>query len=163
MTHKNHTFLLLVYIIVPISIYTAYGQDTGSIGVGATIRGEIVDFTPEQNPIEGTTVKIVNSATGQEHIATTDKDGLYEKTRLPAGRYTISVHKDGYGDRFGKSKVVAAGGEIFDRMKMKRQRSFFEIFFEINGHLTFLLAIPFILHLIAFGYLIYFFYKESQK
>ena len=163
MTPKNHTLLSLVCIIISISIYTAYGQDAVPIGVGATIRGEIVDTTPEQNPIEGVTVKIVNSADGQEYIITTDKDGLYEKTRLPAGRYAISVHKDGYGDRFGKSKVVAAGGEIFDRTKMRKQKSFFEIFFEINGHLTFLLAIPFILYILGFGYLIYFFYKKSQK
>ena len=32
----------------------------------------------------------------------------------------INVSKDGYGDRIAKSKVVAAGGEIFDRIKMNK-------------------------------------------
>ncbi|MCY4400964.1 MAG: carboxypeptidase-like regulatory domain-containing protein [Candidatus Poribacteria bacterium] len=163
MTQKNSTFLLLVCIIVPISIYTAHGQDAGFIGGRTTIRGEIIDATPEQNPIEGVTVKIVNSAYGQEYIVTTDKDGLYEKTGLPEGRYTISASKKGYQNRFGKSKNVADGGEIFDRIRMRKQKSFFTYFFEFNGHLTILLAIPFILCMLGFGYLIYFFYIESRK
>ncbi len=96
--------------------------------VSATIRGEIVDTTPEQNPIEGVTVKIVNSADGQEYIVTTDKDGVYEKKGLHGGRYMISVSKAGYGDRVGKSKVVAPGGEMFDRIKMHKKDNIFTLF-----------------------------------
>ena len=98
-----------------------YGQDAFIDSGGATIKGEVIDTSPEQRPIEGVTVKIVDSADGQEYIVTTDKDGYYEKTGLPAGRYTISVSKAGYGDRVGKSKVVAAGGEIYDRIRMRKK------------------------------------------
>lgn len=107
--------------------YTAFGQVAVPMSMGATIRGEIVDTTPEQNSIEGVTVKIVNSADGQ-YIVTTDKDGVYEKTGLPAGRYMISVSKAGYGDRVGKSKVVAPGGEMFDRIKMHKKDNIFTLF-----------------------------------
>ena len=93
MTRKNIILILLVCMIVPISIPIAHGQDADFIGEGATIKGEIIDVSPEQNPIEGVTVKIVNSSDGREYIVTTDKDGIYEKAGLPAGRYTISVHK----------------------------------------------------------------------
>ncbi len=96
--------------------------------VSATIRGEIVDTTPEQNPIEGVTVKIVNSADGQEYIVTTDKDGVYEKKGLHGGRYIIYAHKKGYGDRISKSKVVAYGGEMFDRIKMRKKDNILTLF-----------------------------------
>ena len=119
---------------------SAEAEDVDTMGVGATIKGEIIDTSTEQKPIEDVTVKIVNSADGQEHIVTTDKDGIYEKTGLPAGRYTISVSKEGYGDRFGKSKVVAAGGEIFDRIKMREKDNIIS-FFKKFGFVFYPLAI----------------------
>ncbi len=101
----------------------AYGQDAFIDSGGATIRGQVLDASPERKPIEGVTVKIVYSADGQEYTVTTDKDGNYKKTGLPAGRYIISVSKDGYGDRMGKSKVLAAGGEIYDQIKMLKKEN----------------------------------------
>lgn len=95
---------------------------------GATIRGEVIDLSPEQKPIEGVTVKIVDSAFGQEYILTTNEDGAYEKTGLQAGRYTMSYSKKGYGDRIGNSRVVAFGGEIFDRIKMRKNDTIFTYF-----------------------------------
>lgn len=87
----------------------------------ATIKGQVLEASPEQKPIEGVTVRIVNAADGWEFIVLTNKDGYYKKTGLPAGRYTISVSKNGYGDRVGRVKVVAAGGEIFDIIKMRKK------------------------------------------
>ena len=58
------------------------------MGGGATIRGEVIDTSAEQNPIEGVSVKIVDAGSGQEYLVTTDDQGAYEKTGLPAGRYT---------------------------------------------------------------------------
>ena len=98
---------------------------------GATIKGEVLEATPEQRPIEGVTVKIVNVADGEEYTVKTDKDGFYEKKGLPAGRYMISVSKGGYGDRVGRSKVVAAGGEIFERIKMRKQENIFTFLFDM--------------------------------
>ena len=127
MTRKNLILIGLSCMIVHISIYTAHGQDAELMDSGATIRGEVIEATPEQNPIEGVTVKIVN-VNGNEYIVTTDKDGVYEKTGLPAGRYTISISKKGYGDRIDKSKVVASGGELFDRIKMRKKVNIVLIF-----------------------------------
>jgi len=112
---------------------------------GATIKGEVVDTSPEQRPIAGATVKIVNSATEKEHTVTTDKDGAYEKKGLPAGRYMISVSKLGYGDRVGPPKVVAAGGEVFDRIKMRRQENIFTFLWDTFGYLLLSQFILFIL------------------
>lgn len=105
----------------------------------------MIEATPEQRPIEGVTVKIVNAATVEEFTLTTGKDGLYEKKGVPAGRYIISVSKSGYGDRVGKSKVVAAGGEIFDRIKMRKQENIFTFLFDIYGFFIIGVMIAFIL------------------
>ena len=70
----------------------------------------------------------MDAATGQEYIVTTDDNGAYEKTGLPAGRYTISLSKKGYSDRIGKSKVVAAGGELYDRIKMRKKENIITFF-----------------------------------
>ena len=112
---------------------------------GATIKGQVLEASPEQRPIEGVTVKIVNAATGEVFTVTTNKDGFYEKKGLPAGRYIISVSKKGYGDRVGKSKVVAAGGEIFDRIKMRKQQNIFTFLFDLYGYFFIGVMIAFIL------------------
>ncbi len=118
------------------------GEETQDVDMtgGATIKGEIIDTSTEQKPIDGVSVKIVNSGDGTEYTITTDKDGFYEQTGLPAGRYTISVSKEGYGDRIGKSKVVAAGGEIFDRIKMREKDNIIS-FFKKFGFVFYPLAI----------------------
>ncbi len=126
-------FCVIFFVIVcmSISVGIAVAQEEaaptqeGGIIIGATIRGEVIGVSPEQEPIAGATVKILNMATVEEHTVTTDKDGVYEKRGLPAGRYVISVSKAGYGDRVGKSKLVPAGGEIFHRIKMTKKDNIF--------------------------------------
>ncbi len=112
------TTLMLVAII------TLFGNNTKAqemLENSATIRGEVIDITPEKNPIPGVKVTVVSVATNEEYTTHTDEDGEYEIKNLPAGRYTLSYSKNGYGKRVGKSNVVAPGGEIFDRIKMRRQ------------------------------------------
>ncbi|MYG00185.1 carboxypeptidase regulatory-like domain-containing protein [Candidatus Poribacteria bacterium] len=114
-------FSILFLLVVCMSMYVVIVYAQEDVVGGATIKGEVIDTSPEQNPIEGVTVTIVNSATGKEYTVKTDKDGAYEKKGLPAGRYMVSVSKPGYGDRVGRPKVVAVGGEIFDRIKMRKK------------------------------------------
>ncbi len=99
-----------------------------AVDVGtATVKGKIVDTSPEQKPIADVTVKI-SDVNENEYIVTTDKDGAFEKTGLSAGRYTVSVFKKGYGARIGSSKVVAAGGEIFEIIKMRKKDNILTFF-----------------------------------
>ena len=121
MTRLCSIRMYIVCLFCFMCIGITYGQDAFMDSISATIRGEVFDTSPNQEPIKGVTVTITDAATGQEYIVTTDDNGAYEKTGLPAGRYTISVSKKGYGDRQGKSMVVAAGGEIFDRIKMPKK------------------------------------------
>jgi hypothetical protein len=125
MTCKNHLLLLIVCVGIPISFRFALAQDAEIADGTATIRGDVVDTSPEQKPIAGVQVTITNSRTGETYTVTTDEIGAYVKTGLPAGRYTISVSKEGYGDRAGKSKVATAGGEIYDQIKMRKMETIF--------------------------------------
>ena len=108
-------FILVLLLFPSIYMSNGYGQDREPIlNGGATLRGQAVDITPQQNPIEGARVEIVSSD-GIVYTVTTDETGAYEKTGLAAGRYSTGVHKKGYGSRIGKMKVVASGGEGYDR------------------------------------------------
>lgn len=111
------TMMILCFGIFTDSI-TAEDKDEST----ATIKGEVLDITPEQNPIFGVKVTAVGPA-GKEYTTQTNKKGEYEIKGLPAGRYRISYSKDGYGDRVGKTKLVVEGGEIFDRIKMQKHEN----------------------------------------
>lgn len=113
-------FIYVLIAIVYISISTCIVFAEENAVNGATIRGEVIELTKENNPIEGVEVKIVNSD-GKEWTVKTDAKGKYEFTGLPEGRYTISISKRGYNPRIGRSKVVVAGGERFDRFRMRKK------------------------------------------
>ena len=100
------------------SVNIVFAQD-GNID-GGTVRGQIVDTTPKQNPIEGVDVRIIRTD-GTEYRATTDANGDYVRAGLPAGRYLISIFKEGYGDRVGRPVTVVNGGDHFLPLKMTKK------------------------------------------
>lgn len=112
----RYRFMLIVIVCIGLSAYIAFAEE--NVVNGVTIQGEVIEAIAEQKPIENVEVKIVSSTDKKEWTVKTDAKGKYELIGLPAGRYTISVSKKGYQPRVGKSKVVAPGGEIFDRIKM---------------------------------------------
>ena len=79
---------------------------------GGTIRGMIADLTQGQKPIEGVEVKIV-AQDGTEYTTKTDANGDYKKSGIPAGRYTISIYKEGYNTRSGKPVTIVKGGDHY--------------------------------------------------
>ena len=86
-----------------------------------TIRGNIVDISPEQLPIEGVRVVIVNARDGTEFETTSDSNGEYKRAGIPPDRYLLSIYKDGYGDRTGKPVTVVAGGDHYVPLKMYKK------------------------------------------
>ncbi len=84
-----------------------------------TIRGNIVDTSEAQLPIEGVRVVVV-STRGSEHEALTDNNGDYKIIGLTPGRYLLSIYKAGYGDRTGKPITVVAGGDHYVPLKMTK-------------------------------------------
>ena len=100
------------------------------IAGGGTLHGTITDTTPAQNPIEGVEVQIVG-VNGTEFTTTTDANGNYVRAGLPAGRYLISIFKDGYGDRLGKLVTIVKGGDHFVPLKMLKTRKKVENIFDL--------------------------------
>ena len=103
------SFVLMLIACVGMFTGIALAQDDAGAG-GGTVRGQIVDTTTAQNPIPEVDVRIVATG-GEEFTATTDGNGDYEKSGIPAGRYLISIYREGYGDRVGKAVTVVNGGD----------------------------------------------------
>ena len=111
--------MFVVYTILSISV--VFAQQ------GGTVRGQILDTTEVQHPIEGVEVKIVG-VDGSEFTTTTDANGDYEKSGIPAGRYLISIYKEGYRDRLGKPVTVVNGGDHFVPLKMTKKNTIVDFF-----------------------------------
>ena len=114
MTCLRLPLMVVVYTIISVGI--AFAQQ------GGTVRGQIVDTTERQNPIEGVEVVIV-AQDGTEFTTKTDANGDYEKSGIPAGRYLISIYKDGYGDRLGKPVTIVNGGDHYVPLKMTKKNT----------------------------------------
>ena len=112
-------FVLILFACVSLSFGIASAQDDATNG--GTVRGQIAELTPAQNPIENVEVKIIAQAQdggNQVWTTKTDADGNYKHAGLPAGRYLISISKDGYNERIGKPVTVVEGGDHFVPLKM---------------------------------------------
>ncbi|MDE0466725.1 MAG: carboxypeptidase-like regulatory domain-containing protein [Candidatus Poribacteria bacterium] len=119
MTRLRLALMVVAYTIISVGI--ACAQD------GGTVRGQIVDTTERQNPIEGVEVVIV-AQDGTEFTTKTDANGDYEKSGIPAGRYLISIYKDGYGDRLGKPVTIVNGGDHYVPLKMTKKNTIMDFF-----------------------------------
>ena len=116
MARFSFVLMLIACVGIPTSIVFAQGDGVN----GGTVEGKITDTSRKQNPIEGVQVKIVGPD-GTEYEAITDENGDYERMGIPAGRYLISIHKEGYGDRVGKPVTVVNGGKHYVPLKMAKK------------------------------------------
>ena len=104
--------LLYTLLAIPMAAF-AQAPTTG------TIRGNIVDTTEAQLPIEGVRVVAVSSK-GSEYEATADSNGDYTLILTPS-RYLLCIYKDGYVDRVSKPVTVVAGGDHYVPLKMTKR------------------------------------------
>ena len=112
---------LVIIVIICITVFFGIALAQENTANGGTIRGQVTDTTPVQNPIEGVEVKIVAAQGGKEFTATTDTNGNYECSGILAGRYLISIFKDGYDKRLGKPVSVINGGDHFVPLKLAKK------------------------------------------
>ena len=124
-------FIFMLISAACVSMFTDVGFAQEDATSGGTLRGQITDITLRQNPIEGVEVKIVAQDGGKEWTTKTDADGNYKHAGLPAGRYLISVSKDGYNMSVGKPVTIVDGGDHFVPLKMV-QKGNIEPFFEVQ-------------------------------
>lgn len=111
---KRFSLILALYVlsVIPIAAF-AQAPATG------TIRGNIVDTSEAQLPIEGVQVVAV-STRGSEYEATTDGNGDYTLILTP-DRYLLCIYKAGYVDRVSEPVTVAAGGDHYVSLKMTKR------------------------------------------
>lgn len=132
-TERMTRLSLSLMLIACVGMFSgiSFAQDAEISTSGGTVRGEIVDTTTAQTPIADVRVEIRGTGEGREYSATTDQSGSYEHSGIPAGRYLISIYKEGYGDRTGKPVTVVNGGDHFVPLKMTKKDnivSFFQKF-----------------------------------
>lgn len=129
------SLVLVLVACLSMSAGVVFAQDSS----GSTIRGTIVDTSGQDNPVEGVEVRIVGTA-GQDFTATSDANGEFESSGIPAGRYLVSFYKEGYRAREGKPVTVIAGGEQFLPTKMT-QKDTIVTFFQKFGFVFWPLAL----------------------
>ena len=94
-----------------VSLRTAEHTKTGAV------RGNVADTSTAQLPIKGVRVVLL-AASGLETEGETASNGEFKIVGLAPGRYLLSCHKKGYGDRVNKPVTVIAGGEHYVPIKM---------------------------------------------
>ncbi len=117
---------LMCIICAGISVSLAFPQDALA-NQGGIVRGRITDTTEMQHRIEGVRVVIL-AVDSTEYTTTTDANGDYEHTDIPAGRYLVSIYKEGYSDRLGKPVTVVNGGDHFVLLKMTKKDNIADFF-----------------------------------
>jgi hypothetical protein len=88
-----------------------YSQQVGPIELSAATKGSVtgvVYVAGTTNVISGATVTV----TGTTYTATTDTDGKYTLSNLPAGDHTLEVSKNGYNSLTGQVVAVSAGQTV---------------------------------------------------
>ena len=115
--------IFMLIAVTCVGIFSGITFAQGNPVNGGTIRGTIADLTQGQEPIEGVEVKIV-AQDGTEYTTKTDANGDYKKAGIPAGRYTVSIHKEGYNDRSGKPVTIVNGGDHYVGFNMTEKGNF---------------------------------------
>jgi predicted porin len=96
-------------------------SSTASVAVGetgASVAGTVTDQSGA--PLSGVAVTIKNVKAGETRIITTDGEGHYKASGLPAGRFEIRAAKRGYADQPRRGISVADGQGAMVDMKMQR-------------------------------------------
>ena len=108
MIRLSFVLAVIACVAMPVSIVLAQQKVVN----GGTVRGSIVDTSSAQNPIEGVQVKIL-ATDGTIYETMTDENGNYKQTELAAGRYLISISKEGYDEQIG-IRLTIVDGEVSD-------------------------------------------------
>ena len=99
---KKLAFLIL---LVGLGIFLiACSNDGGIVPTTNTIRGRV---TVDEIPVENVEVSIV----GHNRKVTTDRNGVYQFTDIPAGKYTLNFLKEGTIINNVSREVVVSGGK----------------------------------------------------
>jgi hypothetical protein len=112
---KYVLFVALLGAIFPsIAVQSALGQ---SQSINGTIRGTVMDSTGAVLP--GTTLTIINLATGFTRQTKSGSDGAYVLPNLPVGAYSVLAENTGFASLTQKGVSVEAGSSVTVDVSLK--------------------------------------------
>ena len=89
-TNKLVTQIWMAAVLAcALTIAAGFGVPLAAQGEPARVAGEIRD--QEGRTVAGATLELKNSATGETFNLTTDGSGKFNRSGLPAGKYTIAL------------------------------------------------------------------------
>src|SRR5512132_3833433 len=91
----------------------ARDPQTATVAGTATISVEVVTDDQAGRPVRLAKVELSSNALRRQPMGTTDASGRFVFSRLPAGRYTLSVSKPGFASTtYGAKRPGGAGVPI---------------------------------------------------
>ena len=84
-----------------------YEAGDGNSGIVGSLSGTIKD--PSGATVDGASVVMTNTTTNQSFEVTTDDNGVYRASNLPAGRYTLAASASGFQKQVVTDLKVSAG------------------------------------------------------
>ena len=93
-TKLRKRFSLLTVLVGALFILHLLSSSTTAQTITSTIKGTVTDITGAV--VAGAEVKVSGTALATERSATTDAEGVYRLTALPAGPYKLTVSKTGF-------------------------------------------------------------------
>ena len=93
----------------------------GQGAYGQTVVGRISGNVQDANGagVPNATVKVINAANNSERTATSDENGFYTVTNLPAGTYTVEAEAKGYKKALVSGKSVTADARLTVDLKLE--------------------------------------------
>ncbi len=88
---------------------------------GQTVVGRISGTVQDANGagVPNASIKVINTANNSERTATSDENGFYTVTNLPAGTYTVEAEAKGYKKGLVSGKNVTADARLTVDMKLE--------------------------------------------
>ena len=88
---------------------------------GQTVVGRISGTVQDANGagVPNATIKVINTATNYERTGTSDENGFYTVTNLPAGTYSVEAEAKGYKKALVSGKSVTADARLTVDLKLE--------------------------------------------
>jgi hypothetical protein len=104
--------LAILFAITVVFVITSHAQETT-----ADLTGRVLDS--QQRAVKGASVTATNKGTGLSRTSTTDDDGRYTITQLPAGTYEVAVEAQGFSKAVAERVELNVGATLTQNFEVK--------------------------------------------
>lgn len=104
---RSFSLIALCAIVLISTSGLAFAQSQATTGV---IEGTILD--PDESPLPGVSVTVLNTETGYQRTVVTQANGRFNALLLPLGPYTVTVTMDGFSNFVREGLTVSVGQRV---------------------------------------------------